>query len=108
MSRHLYFPNVPPSQKAPFQISDILITVPFKGPDYVIHPSIEGVANLVFDTPKNSRGVKGSQRPGNEDSTKQLTPLFGVKCIVSVTMSMGLGRLASVFRLSVSLLTLDF
>jgi hypothetical protein len=109
LSRHLHFPNIPPSQKTPFQISDTLITVPFRGPDYVIHPGTEGVANLVFDAPKNSRGVKGGLRPGNEDSTKQLAALFEVKCIVTVMMSMGFGRSAMIFHLKVlSLLSLEF
>ena len=72
----------------------------------MIHPGSEGVANLVFDAPKNSRGVKGGQRPGNEDSTKQLAPLFEVKCTITITMSMGLGRLAVAFRL-LSLLILE-
>jgi hypothetical protein len=67
------------------------------------------MANLVFDAPKNSRGVKGSQRPGDEDSTKLLAPLFGVKCILTVTMSMGFGRSATIFRLRVFfLLSLKF
>ncbi|KAF9650174.1 hypothetical protein BDM02DRAFT_3154949 [Thelephora ganbajun] len=107
LSRHLHFPNVPPSQKVPLQISDTLITVPFRGLDYVIHPGTEGVASLVFDVPKNSRGVKGGQRPGDGDSAKQLAPLFEVKCIVTVTMSMGLGRLALVFPLRVKDLVVE-
>ncbi|KAF9790357.1 hypothetical protein BJ322DRAFT_382751 [Thelephora terrestris] len=104
LSRHLHFPNVPPSQKAPFQISDTLITVPFRGPDYVIHPGTEGVASLVFDAPKNSRGVKGSQRPGNEDSTKQLPPLFEVKCNITIMMSMGFGSKDLVVDIPVTIL----
>lgn len=67
------------------------------------------MASLVFDAPRNSRGVKGGQRPGNEDSTKQLPPLFEVKCIVTVMMSMGFGRLAIIFHPRIlPLLSLEF
>ena len=59
------------------------------------------MANLVFDVPKNSRGVKGGPRPASEDSMKQIAPLFEVKCLVTVSMPMGFGRLVLFVHLRV-------
>lgn len=71
--------------------------MPFKGPDYIVLPGTEGVANLVFDVPKAARGLKGGLRDGGEDDEhdpsagKQTEPLFEVKCVLGVTIGMGLG-----------------
>lgn len=84
-------PNFPSAEKPPLQISDSLTSVSFRGPEYVIQPGVEGVANLVFDVPADARGVKGGRRQGNEES--KTTPcLFEVRCIIGVKMSMGFGR----------------
>ncbi|KII84382.1 hypothetical protein PLICRDRAFT_69836, partial [Plicaturopsis crispa FD-325 SS-3] len=55
LTRSLHLPNVPATEKQPLQISDSLTTVAFRGQEYIVPPGTEGVANLVFDIPKNAR-----------------------------------------------------
>jgi hypothetical protein len=93
----LHFPDLPPSEQPPLQISDTLTTVAFRGPEYIIHPNSEGVANLVFDVPKGARGVKGGTREADEGDIKSTDPLFEVRCIVAVKITMGIGRYVSAF-----------
>ncbi|KAI0833809.1 hypothetical protein BC628DRAFT_1414544 [Trametes gibbosa] len=89
LTRELYLPNIPPTQKQPLQLSDTVTSVSFKGPEYIITPGAEGVANLVVDVPQNARGVKGGRRIGDEGKTAQ--HLFEVRCIAGVKLAMGIG-----------------
>ncbi|KAL0565764.1 hypothetical protein V5O48_016257 [Marasmius crinis-equi] len=99
LSRQLVLPNLPSGESPPnaLQITDTLLTVPFKGPEYVIPPGVEGVASLVFDVPKSARGVKGGVYLGDADvdkatgKRKQTHALFEVRCVLGVKMVMGIG-----------------
>jgi hypothetical protein len=80
-------------EKQPLQISDTLTHVAFHGPEYIIHPGVEGIANLVFDIPKTARGVKGGvYLDEGYRSPRETQSIFEVQCIVSAKMSMGIGR----------------
>jgi hypothetical protein len=92
LGRHLHLPNVAPGDKQPLQISDTLTSVDFKGAEYIVGPGVEGVANLVFDVPKHSAGVRGGQREGEDGEGRMSSPLFEVRCMVSCRMTMGIGR----------------
>lgn len=83
------------SQKSPIQISDTLITVPFRGTEYIIPPGAEGVASLVFDVPRDARGARGGLLDSHQVGRDPKESLFKVQCTVSVKMSMGFGRCAS-------------
>ena len=51
--RTLHLPGLTGSdKKSPLQLSDILTSIPFRGPEYIIPPGVEGIANLVFDVHK--------------------------------------------------------
>ncbi|CDO75124.1 hypothetical protein BN946_scf185010.g49 [Trametes cinnabarina] len=89
LTRELHLPNIPPSQKQPLQLSDTVTSVSFRGPEYIIVPGAEGIANLVIDVPKNARGVKGGRRVGDEGKISEC--LFEVRCTVSVKLGMGIG-----------------
>jgi hypothetical protein len=82
------------SQRSPIQISDTLVTVPFRGPEYIIPPGAEGVASLVFDVPRDARGARGGLLEGDYAGLDPKESLFEVQCTVSVKMSMGFGRFA--------------
>ncbi len=92
LGRHLHLPNVNPGDKQPLQIQDTLTSVDFKGAEYIVGPTVEGVANLVFDVPKHAAGVRGGQREGEDGEGRMSTPLFEVRCMVSCRMTMGIGR----------------
>ena len=67
--------------------------VPFRGAEYIIPPGAEGVAGLVFDVPKEARGVKGGTLDGDETEPPRMTEsLFEVRCAVEIKMAMGFGR----------------
>ena len=51
LNRYLSLANTPADEN-PLQINDTVITVPFRGPKYIIPPGVKGVASLVFDVPK--------------------------------------------------------
>ncbi len=90
LTRRLVLPSI---EKQPLQISDTLTNVAFRGPEYIIHPGVEGVANLVFDIPKTAREVKGGvYLDEGYHSPRETQSLFEVQCIVSVNMTMGIGR----------------
>ncbi|RDX46280.1 hypothetical protein OH76DRAFT_1407199 [Lentinus brumalis] len=89
LTRELHLPNIPSNQKQPLQLSDTVTTVSFRGPEYIIPPGVEGVANLVVDVPKHARGVKGGQRRG--DGGKSAGSLFEVRCILGIKLAMGIG-----------------
>ncbi|EIM90720.1 uncharacterized protein STEHIDRAFT_165243 [Stereum hirsutum FP-91666 SS1] len=73
LTRHLHLPRLASSSsssspnpqaqsQSQLQISDTLMTVNFKGQDYVAQPGTEGLAMLVFDVPGGARGVRGGLR----------------------------------------------
>lgn len=92
--RTLVLSGIPPTEKQPLQISDTLVTVPFRGQEYIIPPGAEGVASLVFDVPKHARGVRGGLLQGDESAPKPTQSIFEVRCVVGIKMTMGLGRCA--------------
>ncbi|KAJ7035304.1 hypothetical protein C8F04DRAFT_1233739 [Mycena alexandri] len=91
LTRTLVLSGIPDSEKQPLQISDTLVTVPFRGQEYIIPPGAEGVASLVFDVPKHARGVKGGLLQGDESVSKPTPAIFEVRCVVGVKMTMGFG-----------------
>jgi hypothetical protein len=76
---------------------DTLSTVAFRGPEYIILPGTEGIASLVFDIPKDAKGVKGGIREGDQAKGETTEPLFEIKCTVGVKLTMGFGRCAERF-----------
>ncbi|KAF8800427.1 hypothetical protein BYT27DRAFT_7199928 [Phlegmacium glaucopus] len=73
LTRTFYLPGQQQLQQpATVQISDTLTTVPFRGPEYIIPPGAEGVANP---------GVQGGE----------LESLFEIRCEVEVKLGMGIG-----------------
>ncbi|KAJ7146779.1 hypothetical protein C8R44DRAFT_18707 [Mycena epipterygia] len=91
LTRSLVLSGIPATEKSPLQISDTLVTVPFRGPEYIIPSGAEGVASLVFDVPKHARGVKGGLLKGDESSPKHTPAIFEVRCVVGIKMTMGFG-----------------
>ncbi|KAJ7057948.1 hypothetical protein C8F01DRAFT_1148942 [Mycena amicta] len=91
LTRSLVISGVPSSEKTPLQISDTLVTVPFRGPEYIIPPGAEGVASLVFDVPKHARGVKGGLLQGADSAVKPTHAIFEVQCVLGVKITMGFG-----------------
>ncbi|KAF7311894.1 Arrestin-N domain-containing protein [Mycena indigotica] len=91
LTRSLVLSNVPSTDKAPLQISDTLVTVPFRGQEYIIPPGAEGVASLVFDVPKHARGVRGGLLHGDNAAVKPTHSIFEVQCVISIKMTMGFG-----------------
>ena len=98
LTRTLYLPGQP-QQPATVEISDTLTTVPFRGPEYIIPPGAEGVANLVFDVPKYARGVHGGILDGESEEDggqpRRTKSLFEIRCKVQVKLGMGIGRYCS-------------
>ncbi|KAJ4479137.1 hypothetical protein J3R30DRAFT_2722861 [Lentinula aciculospora] len=99
LNRSLHLPNLPADEK-PLQISDTVTTVPFREPEYIIPPGVEGVASLVFDVPKPTKGVRGGLLVGDESEAlgkngkgpKTTQGLFEVNCVIAVKMIMGFGN----------------
>ncbi|KAH9050367.1 hypothetical protein EDB83DRAFT_2522522 [Lactarius deliciosus] len=116
LGRHLHLPapaqgsgkKVPP----PLQISDTLASIAFRGPDYTADPGTEGIAQLVFDVPRSARTVSAHPRHGgdvDEDEgeaiavKKKTPPLFEVRGVVSLRISMPLGSKDIVLELPVAI-----
>ncbi|KAF8526274.1 hypothetical protein BU17DRAFT_40645 [Hysterangium stoloniferum] len=94
------------ASNVPVQLSDSLFSETFRGSEYSMQPGTEGVANLVFKVPNAARVVKGGIREGSEDSEgnrKCTEPLFEIRCILGVKISMGLGNKDIVFEMPVQL-----
>lgn len=91
MSRDLRLAGLAPNEKPPLQLSDTLTSVSFRGPEFIIHPGVEGVANLVFDVPPHAKGLRGGLRDGGEDG-RTFNHLFEVQCTVTICLSLGVGR----------------
>lgn len=72
------------------QISDTILAVPFRGPEYTVLPSSEGLANLIIDIPRKARGVLPGARE-DSDGHHSKPPLFYVQCVLSLKLGMGFG-----------------
>ena len=81
--------------------SDISTQVEFRGPEYSVPPGVEGIASLVVDIPRHSRGVKGGFR--SDDNGKATEGFFEVRCTLRIKIDMAPGR--CVLRFSVLHLT---
>ncbi|RXW17103.1 hypothetical protein EST38_g8757, partial [Candolleomyces aberdarensis] len=93
LNRTLVLPGMSKLGKQALELTDTLTHVPFRGPEYIIPPGAEGVANLVFDVPKHSRGVRGGTLEGDEaDPPRHTESLFEIHCTVDIKMSMGFGN----------------
>ncbi|KAK0470314.1 uncharacterized protein EV420DRAFT_1298724 [Desarmillaria tabescens] len=92
LSRTLHLGNEGSDKKAPLQISDTLLTVPFRSPEYIIPPGAEGVASLVFDVSGSARSVKGGHLEGDESEGRRTDALFEIRASVEIKMTMGLGN----------------
>ncbi|GJE85644.1 arrestin-N domain-containing protein [Phanerochaete sordida] len=90
LSRNLQLANLAPNEKPPLRLSDTLTSVAFQGPEFVIHPGVEGVANLVFDVPPQARSLRGGVRDGGEDG-RTSQHLFEVRGTVTICLSLGFG-----------------
>ncbi|KAF9450465.1 hypothetical protein P691DRAFT_810282 [Macrolepiota fuliginosa MF-IS2] len=95
LHRTLLLPNTNPNANPnanPLQISDTILTVPYKGPEYILPPGGEGVAHLVFDVPINARTVRGgTYKDGADGGRRTSEALFCVQANVEVKVNMGLG-----------------
>jgi len=93
LMRQLVLPNISSTEKQPVHVIDTLTSVPFQGPEYIIQPGVEGVANLVFDIPNDARGVKGGPYLDEGDIRPRITPrTFEVQCTVTIKMTMAVGK----------------
>lgn len=78
--------------KSPPNISDVATQVEFRGPEYSVPPGTEGIASLVIDIPRHSRGVKGGLRVN--DNGKTTESFFEVRCTLRLRIDMPPGRCA--------------
>ncbi|KXN83785.1 hypothetical protein AN958_01062 [Leucoagaricus sp. SymC.cos] len=91
LNRNLVLPS-PNAKPSPLQISDTILTVPFKGQEYILPPGGEGVAHLVFDVPLSARSVRGGEYEGDGDEEgRKSDALFSIQASVEVKVVMGLG-----------------
>ena len=111
LTRTLYLPsssNNTTQFPHPVHLSDTLTTVPFRGPEYIIPPGAEGVATLVFDVPKEARGVRGGLLDGEEleegGRLRISESLFEIRCKVEVKLGMGMGRYVRHFSIELFLM----
>ncbi|KAF9519674.1 hypothetical protein BS47DRAFT_1387948 [Hydnum rufescens UP504] len=89
LSRKLHIER-PPTDITGIEISDSLLSIPFRGPAYTVQAFSEGVANLVFTIPRNTRGVKAGLREnaeGNPNVVKK--SLFDIQCNLIVRLGTG-------------------
>ncbi|TDL25851.1 hypothetical protein BD410DRAFT_801167 [Rickenella mellea] len=99
LSRHLRLSSGSNTSNPPrsLEISDSLASTSFKGPEYIVQPGTEGIANLVFDVPRNARGLRGGLRDGgdadefDESAQKTVDSLFSVQCVIGITLGMPIG-----------------
>lgn len=104
LSRQLKLEDSPDQKDAsPLQISDTLLAVPFRGPEYTVFPSSEGLANLIIDVPRKARGVIGGLRQDCEERGRTQKPsLFFVQCILSVKLGLGFGTYVNTLSLALA------
>lgn len=92
---------LPTNNTKPLEISDTILTVPYRGQEYTLPPGGEGVAHLVFDVPITARSVKGGIYEGDDDGARSNNEaLFSIQASVEVKVGMGLGRWVSLFFVS--------
>ncbi|KZW03645.1 hypothetical protein EXIGLDRAFT_758985 [Exidia glandulosa HHB12029] len=105
--RRLHLAGGASGKAAPFELSDTLLSVPFKGPEYTVVPGGEGIANLVFDIPRIARGVRGGPREsleGDQGVNKLTDPLFEVRCFVQVKLNLGIGSKDLILDLPINIM----
>ncbi|KAG1896857.1 uncharacterized protein F5891DRAFT_1051327 [Suillus fuscotomentosus] len=72
-----------------FKITDTVTEVEFRSHEYMVPPGIEGVANLVINIPRSSRGSRGGARVGENGNTTDC--LFEVRCSLRLRIDMPIG-----------------
>ncbi|KAF7773147.1 hypothetical protein Agabi119p4_5314 [Agaricus bisporus var. burnettii] len=83
---------LPTTSAKPLEISDTILTVPYRGQEYTLPPGAEGVAHLVFDVPTTARSVRGGMYDGDEDGVRNTSEaLFSIQANVEVKVGMRLG-----------------
>lgn len=87
LRRTLVLPSNPKAATEPLEISDTLLNVPYKGPEYTLSPGGEGVAHLVFDVPLDARSVRGGLYEDEDERTSEA--LFCVQASIEVRVTMG-------------------
>ena len=105
LGRHLHLPspahgsgNHNKKAPSPLQISDTLASIAFRGPEYTSNPGTEGIAQLIFDVPRAARVVSAHPRHDGDvdedegEAKNRIPPLFEVRGVVTVSISMPLGR----------------
>ena len=90
LMRSLHLSSSLLADKPPLDISDLVTQVDFRGPEYSLPPGIEGVASLVVDIPRHSRGSRGHPRLDN--SGKSTDSLFDIRCSFNIRVEMPPGR----------------
>lgn len=88
LSRELRLSS-PSADKDAFKITDIVTEVEFRGHEYMVPPDIEGIANLVINIPRSSRGSRGGARVGEDANTTDC--LFEVLCSLRLRIDMPIG-----------------
>lgn len=71
-------------------MTDIVTEVEFRDHEYMVPPGVEGVANLVINIPRSSRGSRGGARVG--ENGKISDGLFEVCCSLRLQVDMPVGR----------------
>ncbi|KAG6334798.1 hypothetical protein ID866_4287 [Astraeus odoratus] len=82
LTRTLHLSDALLAGKPSPDISDLITQVDFQGPEYSVPPGIEGVASLVVDIPRHSRGAKGG--PRLDDNGKATDYSFEVRCAFNI------------------------
>ncbi|KAG6372199.1 hypothetical protein JVT61DRAFT_7992 [Boletus reticuloceps] len=72
--------------RSPPNFSDVATQVEFRGPEYSVPPGIEGIARLVINIPRHSRGVKGGLRVDDNGSVTE--GFFEVRCTLRIRIDM--------------------
>jgi len=92
LTRDLHLSTSFLAENSPPNISDVVTEVEFRGPEYSVPPGVEGIACLVIDIPRHSRGVKGGLRV--DDVGKTTEGFFEVRCALRLRIDMPPGRCA--------------
>lgn len=88
LSRELRLSS-PSVDKDAFTITDTVTEVEFRSHEYMVPPGIEGIANLVINIPRSSRGSRGDARVGENGKTTDC--LFEVCCSLKLRIDMPIG-----------------
>ena len=79
-----------PGDKEALNTTDTVTEVEFRGHEYMVPPGIEGVANLVINIPRSSRGSRGGSRV--DENGKMIDCLFEVRCSLKLQVDMPIER----------------